>query len=33
VTIGQGTSIGGNVWLTESEPARSVIHQARSRSV
>jgi len=28
VTIGQGAVIGGNVWLTESVPAGSVIHQA-----
>jgi serine O-acetyltransferase len=28
VTIGQGAVIGGNVWLTESIPAGSVIHQA-----
>lgn len=28
VTIGQGAIIGGNVWLTESVPAGSVIHQA-----
>jgi serine O-acetyltransferase len=28
VTIGAGAVIGGNVWLTESVPARSVIHQA-----
>jgi len=28
VTIGKGAVIGGNVWLTESVPAGSVIHQA-----
>jgi serine O-acetyltransferase len=28
VTIGQGAIIGGNVWLTESVPPGSVIHQA-----
>ena len=28
VTIGRGAVIGGNVWLTESVPAGSVIHQA-----
>ena len=28
VTIGAGSVIGGNVWLTEGVPARSVIHQA-----
>lgn len=28
VTIGRGAIIGGNVWLTESVPAGSVIHQA-----
>ncbi len=28
VTIGHGAVIGGNVWLTESVPAGSIIHQA-----
>ncbi len=28
VTIGAGSVIGGNVWLTEGVPPRSVIHQA-----
>jgi serine O-acetyltransferase len=28
VTIGRGAVIGGNVWLTESVPAGSVVHQA-----
>jgi serine O-acetyltransferase len=28
VTIGRGAVIGGNVWLTESVPAGSIIHQA-----
>ncbi len=28
VTIGKGAVIGGNVWLTESVPAGSIIHQA-----
>lgn len=30
VTIGRGAVIGGNVWLTESVPAGSVIHQANA---
>jgi serine O-acetyltransferase len=30
VTIGKGAVIGGNVWLTESVPAGSVIHQAHA---
>lgn len=32
VTIGRGAVIGGNVWLTESVPAASVIHQASAES-
>jgi serine O-acetyltransferase len=28
VTIGRGAVIGGNVWLTQSVPADSIIHQA-----
>jgi serine O-acetyltransferase len=31
VTIGQGSTIGGNVWLTRSVPAGSRITQAQSR--
>jgi len=31
VTIGQGSTIGGNVWLTRSVPAGSRIAQAQSR--
>jgi serine O-acetyltransferase len=31
VTIGRGSRIGGNVWLTESVPPRSVINQASTR--
>jgi len=31
ITIGQGSSIGGNVWLTRSVPANSRITQAQSR--
>lgn len=30
ITIGRGSTIGGNVWLTESVPPESVISQARS---
>lgn len=32
ITIGRGSSIGGNVWLTHSVPADSQISQAQSRS-
>jgi serine O-acetyltransferase len=32
VTIGKGSIIGGNVWLTHSVPPRSVITQASERS-
>ena len=32
VTIGKGAVIGGNVWLTESVPPGSVIHQASAES-
>jgi serine O-acetyltransferase len=32
ITIGQGSSIGGNVWLTRSVPAHSRITQAQVRS-
>jgi serine O-acetyltransferase len=31
ITIGRGSSIGGNVWLTRSVPAGSVITQASSQ--
>ena len=31
ITIGQGSSIGGNVWLTHSVPAGSNVVQARTR--
>ena len=31
ITIGRGSSIGGNVWLTRSVPPNSQITQARSR--
>jgi serine O-acetyltransferase len=30
ITIGRGSSIGGNVWLTESVPPRSHVSQARA---
>jgi len=32
VTIGRGSSIGGNVWLTRSVPANSNVLQAQIRS-
>ena len=32
ITIGRGSSIGGNVWLTHSVPPRSNITQAKARS-
>ena len=32
ITIGKGSSIGGNVWLTRSVPAGSYITQANARS-
>ena len=31
VTIGAGSTIGGNVWITESVPANTTITQARAR--
>ncbi len=31
VTIGEGSSIGGNVWLTESVPPQSIVTQAEPR--
>jgi serine O-acetyltransferase len=30
ITVGAGSVIGGNVWLTESVPRNSAIHQARA---
>lgn len=33
ITIGRGSTIGGNVWLTESVPPGSVVRQARSDQV
>ncbi|WBO23747.1 serine O-acetyltransferase EpsC [Sphingomonas abietis] len=32
VTIGRGAVIGGNVWLTQSVPAGSIVHQASAES-
>jgi serine O-acetyltransferase len=32
VTIGRGSTIGGNVWLTRSVPPNSHISQAQTRS-
>jgi len=32
ITIGQGSSIGGNVWLTHSVPPKSNITQAKART-
>jgi serine O-acetyltransferase len=32
VTIGQGSTIGGNVWLTHSVPPGSIITQSQVRS-
>jgi len=32
ITIGQGSSIGGNVWLTQDAPAGSRIAQAKARN-
>ncbi len=32
ITVGRGSSVGGNVWLTHSVPAGSHITQAQSRS-
>jgi serine O-acetyltransferase len=32
ITIGRGSTIGGNVWLTRSLPAGSIITQAHARS-
>jgi len=32
VTIGRGSVIGGNVWLTHSVPPNSQVHQAHNVS-
>ena len=32
ITIGRGSSIGGNVWLTESVPPASRITQAKTQA-
>jgi serine O-acetyltransferase len=32
ITIGRGSTIGGNVWLTRSVPPGSVISQAQTRN-
>jgi serine O-acetyltransferase len=32
ITIGAGSTIGGNVWLTQSVPANSNVSQAHTRS-
>ena len=32
ITVGQGSTIGGNVWLTRSVPPRSHITQALAQS-
>ncbi len=32
ITIGAGSTIGGNVWLTHSVPANSNVSQAQMRS-
>jgi len=32
ITIGAGTTVGGNVWLTQSVPANSNVSQAQVRS-
>jgi serine O-acetyltransferase len=33
ITIGQGSTIGGNVWLTKDVPANSVVTQATARNI
>jgi serine O-acetyltransferase len=33
ITIGKGSVIGGNVWLTQSVPAGSVITQANAQNL
>ena len=32
ITIGAGSTIGGNVWLTQSVPAGSSVSQAQMRN-
>ena len=32
ITIGQGSSIGGNVWLTHSVPPKSNVTQAKAHT-
>ena len=32
ITIGRGSTIGGNVWLTHDVPANSVVTQASLRN-
>jgi serine O-acetyltransferase len=32
ITIGKGSTIGGNVWLTHSVPPGSHVSQAQTRS-
>ena len=32
VTIGRGSSIGGNVWITRDVPPGSVVTQAKARN-
>jgi serine O-acetyltransferase len=32
ITIGQGSTIGGNVWLTKDVPPNSVVTQATARN-
>jgi serine O-acetyltransferase len=33
ITIGRGSSIGGNVWLTESVPSGSRITQTKTQAI
>jgi serine O-acetyltransferase len=33
ITIGRGSTIGGNVWLTQSVPPGSNITQAQARDI
>ena len=32
ITIGRGSTIGGNVWLTQDVPPNSVVTQATARN-
>jgi len=32
ITVGEGSTIGGNVWLTQSVPAGSNVSQAKMRN-